>query len=930
MSDTPNAIVIDLNSSNHSQPVAKGSQLIQRVAYENLLSKLSEDIKQAQDFSKTTPKQRSVDDDGYPHGSGLTYFIDGTRGAGKSTFLRYAYQHTGIQSNGERQDQHNKVTSDRAVNVLPLMYLDPSRIESSEHVLLHILKRLKQLAKCCQDRSASGEREQENFRKFFQDLAGGLHVLNGNKSGLDDMDAELFLDHGLERAADSQRLRSKLHSVIGSVCTMYGADALVLAIDDADTKAELAMEVLECLRKYLDSPQVVALVTGDLEMYSLLVQNHFQKDFAREDKGLNADRRKQQDRMVEHLEDQYLLKLFPIQRRVQLKTLHTLSERQPYSVITMGVASERTLRDAVDEIATQGLRLRSKVDKTLFREHVLKLPVRSVLQLLSTYYKLSGSESAKPTDAASEALRATALSSLYRHDVDVESIAEGDLHATIEAAFNLSVRDGEPDTAVYLRPQARDASLRSAYVSLAADVARLCENDPARAITYMLVTAGSSNIFHLVAKKSGTASAGVEDALELQKKIKQYLSVGRTDNALNWSWHATAALIGASTSNGWELRQGIVGVRTGSKGGAMTFDGQLNAALSDPAIRAYPAIAFSQSGVKRSNNTQRYLSIFNTLGLIANLLELDVSSDLDHKKSISNLLNKVRNTPTVSLPNWSDLISSEGEGEDESEDESKNQNQSRSEDESESESGGDHEEVKKHESPKEARERAALELLVNHVEQWLQICVPLKKQFHPSAVLLGKIWNRLYFSLDNISSTMRATSATLEKERCVKAMELFSWALINACLVEEVDYHHRDDGSAEGAINRSNPRSSGEPVIRKFIRAADSKDIDVTPTIAPLTFMIASCPLLLGLIKDGKKGQAKDLTMQKFVEALKAKLPNKPSSALKKDVMCGQDAWSTLGKTTVTRSGGSPAGPKSEANSRSGSTGKKPEQANAT
>ena len=885
MSVISNAIVIDLNSSNHSQPVAEGSQLIQRVAYENLLSKLSENIKQAQDFGKTTPKHRSVDDDGYPLGSGLTYFIDGTRGAGKSTFLRYAYQHLSHQDKGERQDRNYGATRDRAVNTLPLMYLDPSRIESSEHVLLHILKRLKHLAKCCSDRSAAGEYEQEKFRKYFQDLAGGLHVLSGSKSGLDDLDAELFLDHGLERAADSQQLRGKLHSVIGSVCTMYGADALVLAIDDADTKAELAMEVMECLRKYLDTPQVIALVTGDLEMYSLLVQSHFQKDFASEDKGLNADRRKQQDRMVEHLEDQYLLKLFPIQRRVQLKTLHTLSETQAYSVITAGDVDERPLNDVIDQIATQGLKLRSRADKTLFREHVLKLPMRSVLQLLSTYYKLSESESAKPTDAASEALRAVALSSLYRHDVDVESIAEGDLHATIEAAFNLSVRDGDPDTAVYLRPQARDASLRSAYVSLAADVARLCESNPARAITYMLVTAGSSNIFHLVAKmtkKSGAVLAGVEDALELQKKIKQYLSVGRTDNALNWSWHATAALIGASTSNGWELRQGIVGVRTGRKGGAKTFDDQLNAALSVLDGRAYPAIAFSQSGVKRSNNTQRYLSIFNTLGLIANLLEVDVSSSPDLKKSIYDQLNKVRNTPTVSLPNWSDSIPSDGEGK--------------------GESSGDSEPTE------EAKEVVALELLVNRVEQWLQICGPLKKQFHPSAVLLGKIWNRLYFSLDNISSNMRATNEALDKERCVKAMELFSWALINACLVEEVDYHYRNDDAAQGAIDRSNPSSSGEVVLKKFIAPA-SGDIDVTPNIAPLTFMIASCPLLLGLIEDRKKGTGKSLTMQSFVETLNSKLAAIGITAeLSVDVTCVAEAWECLGATTVSRAGISAAG----------------------
>lgn len=900
MSDTPNAnaIVIDLNSSNHSQPIAKGSQLIQRAAYENLRIKLIEDLKQAQDFAKDAPKPRSPDDARYPLGSGLTYFIDGTRGAGKSTFLRYAYQNLDHQDMGETQGQENDAKRSGAVKVLPLMYLDPSRIESSEHVLLHILKRLTQLAKACGDRETFGQGDQERFRGSLHELAGGLHVLSGSKLGLNDLDAELFLDHGLERAADSQRLRGKLHSVIESVCKMYRVDAVVLAIDDADTKAQLAMEVLECLRKYLDTPQVVALVTGDLEMYSLLVQNHFQKDFASEDKGLNADRRKQQDRMVEHLEDQYLLKLFPIQRRVQLKTLYTLSEKSDkptYSVITLG-GDSKPLHDAVDQIATQGLKLRSKADITLFREHVLKLPVRSVLQLLSTYYKLSKSESARPTDAASEALRATALSSLYRHDVDVESIAEGDLHATIEAAFNLSVRDGEPDTAVYLRPQTRDASLRSAYVSLAADVARLCENNPAHAIKYMLVTAGSSNIFHLVAKKIGVASAGAEDALELQKKIKQYLSVGRTDNALNWSWHATAALIGASTSNVWELRQGIVGVRTSRKNGAKTFDDQLNKASSDLASkRAYPAIAFSQSGVKRSNNTQRYLSIFNTLGLIANLLELDVSSDPNPTRSISDSisdqLNKVRNTPTVSWPNWSDLISSEDEDEDEDESKKKLDDNNKAEEKDEST------------NPSEGAKEPGFDLLVNHVEQWLDICEPLKKQFHPSAVLLGKIWNRLYFSLDNISSQMRS-SDTHNNERCVKTMELFAWGLINACLVEEVDYHYRKDDSAQGVIDRSNPRSSGEPVIKKFIRIAESKVIDVTPTIAPLTFMIASCPLLLGLIKEGKKGQAKDLTMKAFIDTLNTKLAcigTEP--ALDDHVTCDQSTWDVLGETAVSQTG---------------------------
>jgi hypothetical protein len=874
MSDTSSAIVIDLKSSNHSQPVAVGSQLIQGVAYENLHGKLNEDIKQAQDLAKTTAKQRSVDDDEYPYGNGLTYFIDGTRGAGKSTFLRYAYQHLGLQGKDERQDPHNDVTNDRAVNVLPLMYLDPSRIESSEHVLLHILKRLKHLAKCCQDRSAAGEREQANFRKSFQDLAGGLHVLSGKKSGLDDLDAELFLDHGLERAADSQRLRSKLHSVIGSVCTMYGADALVLAIDDADTKAELAMEVLECLRKYLDTPQIVALVTGDLEMYSLLVQNHFQQDFASQDKGLNPDRKKQQTRMVEHLEDQYLLKLFPIQRRIQLKTLHTLSEKHRYTVKATGIEAGLPLNNAIDRIAADGLRLRRDADKRLFRQHVLKLPVRSVLQLLSIYFKYTGTGKIRTTDAASEALRAIALSSLYRHDVDVERIAEGDLYAAIDAAFDLSLLDGDPDTAAYLRPQARDLSLRNCYTSLSADVARLCDGNPARAITYLLSTAGSISLYYRVEKLQANARSISElDSTEIQKKFKQYLAIGRAESALNWSWHATATLIGATKSSIYALRQGIVGVRSGTKTKDKTIDGQLQVALElkQAADRPYPAIAFSQSGVKQYGNTQRYLSIFNTLGLIANLLALEIQDAKKLPDEIRSQLNTVLNIPTVSLPNWK-----ESSGPDTEDDEAP-----------------PHE----HDDLTNAAMKAGLDVLVEKLVAWLTTCDLLKQEFHPSALLLGKIWNRLYFSLDSISSHLRSNSTKLNSERCAKSMELFAWALINACLVEEFEYHYLNSEISRDSINKKNPVTSGEPVIIKLK--------DVQPSRAPLTFMIASCPLVLGLIcvKSGRK----DNTPDDFVNYLQTTIKDH----LKQDInlnnlTCSEDVWDEVAKIVVSGVGAKP------------------------
>lgn len=865
-------IVIDLSSSDHNQLIKSSSDLIQSEALDALSFQIYKDLIKVRVKNKEQGYQESIEpDDLYPSGSGLTYFVDGTRGAGKSTFLNFMYK------NFNKYESENK----EKVAVIPLLYLDPSRIESSEVVLLHILKNLKRLMEECPYRTQEWSKRQEEFRDLFKQMAGGLHLFVSNTDSLKDLDAELFLDYGLDRAADSQQLRHLLLKTVDLVCKAYRAEALLLAIDDADTKFANAIEVLECIRKYLDTPQLVVLVTGDMEMYSLLIQNHFQQDFARHNQGFNTDRKTQQSRMVAHLEEQYLLKLFPIQRRVQLKTLHTLTERrrkddeQPdFIVRTGGDDAEVNLLKAVEEIATEGLRLRGSVDLDLFREHVLKLPVRSVLQLLSTYYHSISGGSISGREAAAEALRATALSSLYQHDIEVESIAEGDLHAVISAAFDLCQLDGEPDTAIYLRPQSRDATLRNAYVSLAADVARLCEHDPAKAITYMVSTAGSNNILHLVMAKASqkTGGRGGDDLFDetvQQRKVKQYLSVGRKDNALNWALHATAALIGMSHVTGLQLRQGIIGVRTSKKGEVRTVDMQLRIArkqVEDDVDSLPPVIQFSQSAVKRPGNTQRYVSIFNTLGLVSNLLDLDTTDNSVLQRQIFKQLTKILSVQTVSLPNWDDS--------------SREKEFDVEEMETENYEDGD----------------SALKNLVSELEHWLDICQGLKGIFHPSAMLMGKIWNRLYFSLDNISSDMRmANHAT---NRTSKSMELFAWALVNACLVEEVDYHHRkmSDEAVGAVLNRYNPRTSGMVVINKLkepVNEESPANLNITADIAPLAFMIASCPLVLGLIK-------RDPKSIQLVDILNAKLKKfRGKYEIPLSVMCDPSVWDIIGQITV-------------------------------
>ena len=80
-------IVIDLNFSNHNRPVSSGAELIQREAFDALRLQIRKDLAQAKSKAYLAKHQSNVErEDMYPHGSGLTYFIDGTRGAGNPPF----------------------------------------------------------------------------------------------------------------------------------------------------------------------------------------------------------------------------------------------------------------------------------------------------------------------------------------------------------------------------------------------------------------------------------------------------------------------------------------------------------------------------------------------------------------------------------------------------------------------------------------------------------------------------------------------------------------------------------------------------------------------------------------------------------------------------------------------------------------------------
>lgn len=150
-------------------------------------------------------------------------------------------------------------------------------------------------------------------------------------------------------------------------------------------------------------------------------------------------------------------------RRLQLRPLWSLLQHDEnrFRLTHSKWEKQLTAKELVSTLIRRGLRIKNPRDLELYQEFLLKQPLRSVLQVMSRCAPYLTSEGANDqtdtwdlelSEALSESLRALALGSLYKFGVDVDAIAAHELPALTKAVFDLAVRDGDFDTAVYLRP----------------------------------------------------------------------------------------------------------------------------------------------------------------------------------------------------------------------------------------------------------------------------------------------------------------------------------------------------------------------------------------------------------------------------------------------------------------------------------------------
>ncbi|MGE2248622.1 antiviral RADAR system adenosine triphosphatase RdrA [Serratia marcescens] len=223
--------------------------------------------------------------------------IDGARGTGKTSVLVNLSDY--LESNAQQL----------AGKIHILDPIDPTLLEDGESLFLHII-----VAAVLHDKEikeAQG-RDHDKSRIF-------THKLENLAHGLESVDLQQN-QHGMDKIRSlygSKHLANCVEAFLKSALDLIGKELLILPIDDVDTSLNRAFENLEILRRYLTSPYVLPIVSGDRDLYDEVCWRDFH---GRLNKDSSYNRNKSYS-IAKELAIEYQRKILPLPRRLSMPSV---------------------------------------------------------------------------------------------------------------------------------------------------------------------------------------------------------------------------------------------------------------------------------------------------------------------------------------------------------------------------------------------------------------------------------------------------------------------------------------------------------------------------------------------------------------------------------------------------------------------------------
>ncbi|MDR0227472.1 MAG: hypothetical protein LBI72_00145 [Flavobacteriaceae bacterium] len=419
MSDTK--IILDLGDSSNAKNF-KVENIIHRGALEKVKGFIK-DFQEANDKALAESEQNGEEKLSYKHN---TITILGTRGSGKTSFLLSIEE--AIKKN--KDIRHN--------DLLFLEIIDPTLVEEKGHVFLNVISSICDEVKVVLDKREANLSDdvkctRKHWKESMNKLAKGLPSIDGigNSKFGEWQDAEFVMQNELQAIHSARNLAKYFAEFVKQSLKILDKKQFVLFFDDIDVDSSKGYAVLETIRKYFVSDQLISFLSGDLKLYDALVRdkkwNNFgtklitfetSTDFQNENRR-QANMNHYND-IVTDLTSQYLIKIMQPKYRIHLFNLYDYGmSTNIYVKSNIEGENDETLEDFL-KILFKEFGIKSELQRATFVEFLLHQPLRSVIHFLQYFTKNINKEGSKgnvSTDFVS-----VFLSDLYEKHVDINAL----------------------------------------------------------------------------------------------------------------------------------------------------------------------------------------------------------------------------------------------------------------------------------------------------------------------------------------------------------------------------------------------------------------------------------------------------------------------------------------------------------------------------
>lgn len=383
-----NKIILDFRETDYSDAaVRKDSELVNKVQMEKMMELVGNQVENSKKFK--LPEGNKSEKQHHVHN---TISIFGNRGAGKTTFLQ-----TALYQISQKYEEE----------AVLLKVLDPSLLDCKQHPFISIIASIHELVEECiskdyLNRGNISKTDKDKYDFSFKSLLKGLPFIDGvgSANSYQDWDDDLYVSmQGMEKAEASNNLIDNFIEYVYNALKVLNKKCFIIPFDDIDTNINKGFEILEVIRKYLITEQIITILTGDLDLYSKLVRKasweSFSKDFLEKECNYSKRNPDEFSHMINHLENQYLLKVLKPEYRIHLKTIREVIESKEYNILVdfNKANTPFTINECytfiLDRIGFEINNIRVTNQIIYFLESLSIRTQMRLLKLLSSYYEQS-------------------------------------------------------------------------------------------------------------------------------------------------------------------------------------------------------------------------------------------------------------------------------------------------------------------------------------------------------------------------------------------------------------------------------------------------------------------------------------------------------------------------------------------------------------